>query len=103
MFTPLVFISSTNSVSLVPIDLTYHVAIFSVSNILDRLSVFAPGHFSLAPSLSEAVYLCLRVFLFYLGGLPAHLQNPHTWEDQFVSLSLASLLRSAAWEALPGT
>ena len=31
--------------------------------------------------------------LFSLGGLPAHPQKPLFLEDQFVSLSLASLLR----------
>jgi len=30
--------------------------------------------------------------LFLLGGLPAHLQNPHSWRTSLSFLSLASLL-----------
>jgi len=68
IFIPLVFISSTGSDSLFPIDLTIHAAILSVSYIPNRFSFFVPGRLSFDPPISEAVHLCLLIFYFPWEG-----------------------------------
>jgi len=69
IFIPLVFISSTSSDSLFPVDLTFHVTICSVSCIPNYFSFFVPGRLSFDPptSLSLLVWL-LSYGLSCLGG-----------------------------------
>jgi hypothetical protein len=59
IFIHLVFISSTSSHYLFPIDLTSHAAVFSVSYIPIRFSFFVSGRLSIDPSISKAMLLCL--------------------------------------------
>jgi hypothetical protein len=69
---PLVFISSTSSHSLFPIDVTFHAAIFSVSHIPNCFSFFVPGHLSFDLPISEAVRLLMSILFPWEGYQPIH-------------------------------